>query len=70
MAKNSGHILRNHTSWEQLPYRCVPCQKGFADKDTLIGSVADPHMFLGIRNPHPDPLVRYMDPDPSIIKKK
>jgi hypothetical protein len=26
------------------------------------------HMFLGL--PDPDPLVRGMDPDPSIIKKK
>jgi hypothetical protein len=32
------------------------------------------HMFLGLQDPHPDPLVRDMDPDPdqdpSIIKKK
>ncbi len=27
------------------------------------------HMFLGLADPHPDPLVRYMDPDPSIISK-
>jgi hypothetical protein len=36
-------------------------------------SVADPdprriHMFLGL--PDPDPVVRYTDPDPSIIKEK
>jgi hypothetical protein len=23
---------------------------------------------LGLPDPHPDPLVRYMDPDPSVIK--
>jgi hypothetical protein len=27
------------------------------------------HMFLGLLDPDPDPLVRSMDPDPSIIKK-
>jgi len=38
-------------------------------------SVADPnsdpiHMFLVLLDPHPDPLKRGMDPDPSIIKQK
>jgi hypothetical protein len=28
------------------------------------------HMFLGHKDPDPDPLVRGMDPDPSIIKQK
>jgi hypothetical protein len=28
------------------------------------------HMFLGLLDPDPDPLVRGMDPDPSIIKQK
>ena len=28
------------------------------------------HMFLGLQDPVPDPLVRGMDPDPSIIKQK
>ncbi len=28
------------------------------------------HMFFGLLDPGPDPLVRGMDPDPSIIKKK
>jgi hypothetical protein len=34
------------------------------------------HMFLGLPDPHPDPLVRDMDPDsapdpdPSIVKQK
>jgi hypothetical protein len=28
------------------------------------------HMFLGLPDPHPDPLVKYMDPDPPIIKQK
>ncbi len=28
------------------------------------------HMFLGILDLDPDPLVRGMDPDPSIIKRK
>ncbi len=28
------------------------------------------HMFLGLKDPHPDPLVRDTDPDPSIIKQK
>ncbi len=28
------------------------------------------HMFLGLKDPDPDPLVRGMDPDPSIIKQK
>jgi hypothetical protein len=27
-------------------------------------------MFLGLLDPDPDPLVRGMDPDPSIIKQK
>jgi hypothetical protein len=27
-------------------------------------------MFLGLLDPDPDPLVRGMDPDPSIINKK
>ena len=27
------------------------------------------HMFLGLPDPHPDTLVRDMDPDPSIIKQ-
>ncbi len=27
------------------------------------------HMFLGLQDPDPDPLVRGMDPDPSIIKQ-
>ncbi len=27
-------------------------------------------MFLGLLNPDPDPLVKGMDPDPSIIKQK
>jgi hypothetical protein len=27
------------------------------------------HMFLGLLDPDPDPLVRSMDPDPSIIKQ-
>ncbi len=27
-------------------------------------------MFLGLLDPDPDPLVRAMDPDPSIIKQK
>jgi hypothetical protein len=34
------------------------------------GSVADPefriHMFLGLPDPDPDPLVRGMDPDPAL----
>ena len=40
------------------------------------GSGADPNpdpsvrMFLGLLNPDPDPLVRGMDPDLSIIKQK
>jgi hypothetical protein len=29
----------------------------------------DPHVF-GLLDPDPDPLVRDMDPDPSIIKQK
>ena len=29
----------------------------------------DPHV-LGLLDPDPDPLVRVMDPDPSIIKQK
>jgi hypothetical protein len=28
------------------------------------------HMFLGLMGPDPEPLVRGMDPDPSIIKQK
>ncbi len=28
------------------------------------------HMFLGLQDPNPDPLVRVMDPDPSIIMQK
>ncbi len=28
------------------------------------------HVFLGLLDPDPDPLVRGMDPDPSIIKQK
>jgi hypothetical protein len=28
------------------------------------------HMFLGLPDPHPDPLVRDTDPDLSIIKQK
>jgi hypothetical protein len=28
------------------------------------------HMFLDLLDPHPYPLVRDMDPDPSIIKQK
>jgi hypothetical protein len=28
------------------------------------------HMFLGLLDPDPDPLVRGMDPDPSYIKQK
>jgi hypothetical protein len=28
------------------------------------------HMFLGLWDPDPDPLVRGMDPDPSIIMQK
>jgi hypothetical protein len=28
------------------------------------------HLFLGLLDPDPDPLVRDMDPDPSIIKQK
>jgi hypothetical protein len=28
------------------------------------------HMFLGFPVPHPDTLIRDMDPDPSIIKQK
>jgi hypothetical protein len=28
------------------------------------------HMFLGLLDPDPDPLVRGMDPDPSIIQQK
>ncbi len=28
------------------------------------------HMFLGPQDPDPDPLVRCMDPDPSIIMQK
>ncbi len=27
------------------------------------------HMFLGLPDPDPDPIVRGMDPDPSIIKQ-
>jgi hypothetical protein len=27
-------------------------------------------LFLGLPNLDPDPIVRYMDPDPSIIKQK
>ncbi len=27
-------------------------------------------MFLGLPDPHPDPLIREMDPDPSIVKQK
>jgi hypothetical protein len=35
-------------------------------------SVLRIHMFLGLPDPHPDPLVRDMepDPDPSIMKQK
>jgi hypothetical protein len=28
------------------------------------------HMFLGLPDPHPDPLVRDTYPDPSVIKEK
>jgi hypothetical protein len=28
------------------------------------------HMFLGLLDPDPDPLVRGMEPDPSILKQK
>jgi hypothetical protein len=28
------------------------------------------HMFLGLPDPNPDPLVRSMDPEPSIIMQK
>ncbi len=28
------------------------------------------HIFLGLLDPDPDPLVRGMDPDPSIIMQK
>jgi hypothetical protein len=28
------------------------------------------HMFLGLLDPKPDPLIRGADPDPSIIKAK
>jgi hypothetical protein len=28
------------------------------------------HMFLGLLEPDPDPLVRGMDPDPSIVMQK
>jgi hypothetical protein len=27
-------------------------------------------MFLGLPDPHPDPLVKDIEPDPSIIKQK
>jgi hypothetical protein len=33
-------------------------------------SVHRVHMFLGLPVPDPDPLLRGMDPDPSIIKQK
>jgi hypothetical protein len=39
----------------------------------VFSSVAEPiriHVFLGLLDPDPDPLVRGMDPDPSIIKQK
>ncbi len=41
-----------------------------------VGSVADPNpdppdpRVLGLLDPDPDPLVRGMDPDPSIIRQK
>jgi hypothetical protein len=42
--------------------------------DSLLSSVADPDPsdlhFLGLVDPDPDPLVRGMDPDPSITKQK
>jgi hypothetical protein len=28
------------------------------------------HVFLGLLDPYPDPLVRSVDPDPSISKQK
>ncbi len=28
------------------------------------------HLLLGLLDPHPDPLVRDTDPDPSVIKQK
>jgi hypothetical protein len=28
------------------------------------------HMFLGLLDPDPDPLVRGMDPDPSIVQHR
>jgi hypothetical protein len=31
---------------------------------------SDPHMFLGLLDPDPDPLVRGTDPDPSIIMQR
>jgi hypothetical protein len=44
------------------------------DRKDVSTSVGDPNsmirMFLGLSDPHPDPLVTSMDPDPSIIKQK
>jgi len=53
-----------------------------SQKITLVlGACAEPvyapvfrihriHMFLGLQDPNPDPLVRGMDPDPSIVMQK
>ncbi len=41
---------------------------GYVDMRTVLRIRI--HMFLGLLDPDPDPLVRVMDPDPSIIKQK
>jgi hypothetical protein len=37
-------------------------------KDVIVGNmwIHRIHMFLGLPNPDPDPLVRGMDPDPAL----
>ncbi len=51
------------------------CYYKVSTGENLAASVADRnHVFLGLLDPAPDPLVRCMDPDPapdpSIIKQK
>jgi hypothetical protein len=63
-----------------LLYFISPPSQVFAGREfvskSVISSVADPdpwiHVFLGLPDPHPDPLVRDTDsdPNPSIIKQK
>jgi hypothetical protein len=46
------------------------CRLGYLEAVLRIRIRIRIRMFLGLLDPHPDPLVRGMDPDPSIIKQK